>query len=412
VPGPRSSARAATAGWLAAAPAYRLATLRVTLATTTLAFHVPKLNALIDGYAASAFHVPPAFSWLPPPTPAAATALVALGYLAACGLGLGVAPRLCAWLLAGAGFYVLALDPEHFTHNAHFHLTLLALIGCSGDRVTLLRLVRPDDATATCPAWPEHLVRWQLAIVFFYAALDKVVSPHWGWSGVLLSELEPTPHAPGLAALQRINVTVVRAFPAALSVMTTALEFSLAAAVVWRPLRRAALAVGVAFAVWLEFLVRPGTFAWDTMAALLVLAPAADRGWSVVHDPACASCGRSRMLLARLDWLRRLRWVPADGAVGAAHDGLHLISPRGRSYRALAAARVLPLVLAGPVLVAMTLARFGGTFLASLGYGPWFDLPFVVLAAWLLLWVPGLARVVRYPAHGAAARRAVRTAPR
>lgn len=384
--------RPRTSGWFALVPAYRLATLRVALAITTLAFHVPKLNALIERYVASAFHVPPAFGWVPPLTPAGGTVLMVLQHVAAWGLLLGLGPRLCAWFLAAAGFYVLSLDPEHFTHNAHFHLTLLALVGCSSDRVTLARLLGTDAAEARCSAWPEHLVRIQLAIVFFYAALDKVFSPHWGWSGLLLTELGVTEHGPVLAWLQRVNEAGVRAFPAVMSVMTTALEFFLAAAFLYRPLWRAAIVVAFAFAVYLEFLLRPGMFAWDTLAALLLFVPAADRGWAVVHDPECRSCRRTRTRLSRLDWLRRLRWIPAD-AVGAAHGGLHLISPHDRAYCALDAVRMLPLIVPGPVFVVMALARFGGAFLASRGYGPWFDLPFLVLGGWLLLWVPALARV-------------------
>src|SRR5687767_9813111 len=71
VPRPRGSAgsQATGAGWFDPVPAYRLATFRVALAVTTIVFHVPKFNAVIDGYAASAFHVPPALSWIPPLTP-------------------------------------------------------------------------------------------------------------------------------------------------------------------------------------------------------------------------------------------------------------------------------------------------------------------------------------------------------
>jgi Vitamin K-dependent gamma-carboxylase len=393
-------------GWFATVPAYRLATLRVALGVTTLAFHVPKFNGLVDAYMASTFHVPPAFSWIPPLTPAGGTALSILQHVAGWGLLLGWGPRLSAWFLAAAGFYVMSLDPEYYAHNAQFHLTLLALIGCSTDRVTLRRLLGEDGAEAQCPAWPERLVRIQVTVVFFYTALDKVLSPHWGLSGALLAKQRLAAHAAGLAWLQRANEAVLRAIPGVLSAGTIALEFFMAAALLIRPLRRAGIVVAIAFLLYLEFILRPGVFAWDMMAALLVFVPAGDRSWTATYAAACPACRWNRWIISRCDWLRRLRWdssadaiEPAgrlaapDGALGA----LVLVSPRGRAYRGSDVLRVLPIVLPGPIFVAMVVARFGGGLFASRGFGPWHDLPFALLGALLLLWVPGPARFVLRP---------------
>jgi len=61
----------------------------------------------------------------------------------------------------------------------------------------LWRLIRAKrDSGDTCPAWPEHLVRIQLSIVFFYAALDKVFKP----------ALERVGHAAGHAWCERSRV--------------------------------------------------------------------------------------------------------------------------------------------------------------------------------------------------------------
>src|SRR5262249_19534446 len=135
-------------GWFDLVPAYRLASLRVVLAGITLVFHVPKFNRLIADSTASSFHLPPVFPWLPALSPTARMAPIVAQDLAGWALFLGSAPRFCAWFLAAAGFYVMSLDPEFFAHNAHFHLTLLALIGCSADRVSLRRLLADDDAGA------------------------------------------------------------------------------------------------------------------------------------------------------------------------------------------------------------------------------------------------------------------------
>ena len=399
------------AGWFSLVPAYRLATLRVCLAVTTLVFHVPKFNGFIDRYVGSAFHVPPALTFIPALTQGGGAVLMILNYVAAAGLLLGLGPRQCAWFLAATGFYVIALDPEHYAHNAQFHLTLLALIGCSSDRVPLWRLIRANqDSGATCPAWPEHLIRIQLSIVFFYAALDKVFNPHWSVSGTLLATLGVRDHAFGLAWLQSVNQAVIRAFPGAMSVLTAALEFFLAVAFLCRPLWRTGVVVAFAFVVYLEFLLRPGVFAWDTLAALFVFVSTADQGWRVVvHDPGNRACRWSRRMLSRLDWLRRLRWVPAEGEKCM---GLQLVSPHGRAYYGFDAFRMLPIILPGPFFVVMAMARFGGGFLGSRGYGPWYDLPFLVLAGWILLWVPSVARFVAGPVYAAAARGVVRTGRR
>lgn len=414
MPRPRSSIPGNTdfgAGWFAAIPAYRPATFRVLLAVITLVFHVPKFSGLISAYAASAFHVPPAFAWIPVLTPLWGALLIALQYVAGLGLLLGIGPRVCAWFLAIVGFYVISLDPEHYAHNAQFHLTLLALVGCSGDRVRLPGLLRADADGDRCPAWAERLVRIQLGIVFFYAALDKVFSPYWRLSGAVLPSLGVTEHWPGLAWLQGFNQVVISAFPAAASVATVALEFFLAVAFLWRPLWRPGIVVAFVFMVYLEFLVRPGAFTWDVLAALVLFLPAGDRGWRIVCDPECASCRWNRAVLARLDWLRRLRWVPTAEAAGiesaslcrAGRIGLQLASPRGRVYDGFEAFRMLPLIVPGPVFVVMALARFGGGFLSGRGYGPWYDLPYLMLAVLLALWVPGVSRLVGRPMCAAVA---------
>jgi HTTM domain len=390
-------------GWFAQVPSCRLGTFRVALAVTTLVFHVPKFNRLIDDYTASAFHVQPAFGWFPVLTPTVGAALTVLQYAAAGGLLLGVGVPACGWFLATVGFYVLLLDPEHYSHNAHFHLTLLALAGCSRNGLSLARLIRDRDGDARCPAWPERLVRLQVAIVFFYAALDKVFSPFWGTSGTRLSALAMAEHGLGLSLLQRLNRAVTHAAPAALSAATIALECFLAAASVFRPLWQVGLVIGFLFIAYLEFLVTPGLFTWDMFATGILFLPAGDRAWQALLDPRCAACRRDMTLLSGLDWLRRLRYVPREvsSVSTGACSGLQVVSPRGSTWSGFDALRVLPVILAGPAFVVMAMARFGGGFLATRGAGPWDALPYVLLAAYAVLWVPGVARHLGRPLHAA-----------
>jgi hypothetical protein len=344
-------------------------------------------------------------------TQAAGAALIVLHHVAAWSLLLGWAPRLCAWFLAAAGFYVMSLDPEYYAHNAQFHLTLLALIGCSNDRVPLLRLLADDGAEARCLAWPERLVRTQLALVFTYTAVDKALSPHWGLSGAALEVLAAqrlVAHGPGLAWLQRANRAMFRVRPGLLSALTIALEAFLGATFLFKPLWWMGSATALVFVLYLEFILRPGVFAWDVLAALLVFAPAGDRSWIAAYDPGCRSCRWNRTMLSAFDWLRRLRWIPQDasrpmpGGDGA-RPGLHLTSPRGQAYCGFDALRLLPIILPGPTLVVMALTRFGGGFLTSRGYRLWDDMPFFILGGLLAFWVPGVARFVERPVRAAIA---------
>jgi Vitamin K-dependent gamma-carboxylase len=403
VPNPdrRGASSGQEAGWFGEVPAYRLAAFRVSLAVTTVVFHIPKFNDLIGDYVASAFHVPPAIAWLPPLSPAAGMALPPLQYAAAVSLLFGFWSRTCAWFLAVAGAWVMLLDPEHYSHNAHFHLTLLALAGCANDRLSLRRLLREDDGAARCAAWPERLIRAQIAIVFFYAALDKVFSPFWGLSGTVLPGLRMAEHGFGLGLLQRANMRLLRAAPGVLSVVTMLTEFFLAAVALVPRLWPIGLAVGLSFVVSIEFLLQPGLFAWDLLVAGLVFLPAGDRGWKAFYSPACAACRRNRSLLSRLDWLRRLQWVADSRPVASPNKGfagtkamgfIQLVSPHDRAFCGLTGLRVLPIVMAPPFVIALAVARFGGGFLAKRGYGPWDDLPFLFLGAYLASWLPDVAQ--------------------
>jgi hypothetical protein len=402
VPRPPSSfspAREVEAGWFGFVPSYRLATFRTAVALLTIVFHVPKFNVFIYDYTASAFHVPPTFASLPAPTPLLGALLAGLQYVAAAGLLLGVGASTGAWFLAVVGLYVMLLDPEYYSHNAHFHLTLLALVGCARDRISLRRLIGGRDADARCPGWPERLVRIQVAIVFFYAALDKVLSPFWGFSGRRLLALQVAEHGLGLNWIQRLNQAAARTAPALLSVGTIAIEFFLAAAALLRPLWRVGLVVGLVFIIYLEFLVKPGLFTWDMLAAGLLFLPAGDGGWQAHSDRHCAACRRTGAVLLRLDWLRRLREIPRahDGGGLRESAGLELVSPGGRAYHGFEAVRILPTILVGPLFVVMALARFGGGFLSARDLGSWDVLPYVLLAGYLALWVPGVDRVLGRP---------------
>ena len=351
VPSPRFSAdpRAGHAGWFAPVPAYRLAAFRVVLAVTTVALPRPQVQRVHRRYVgvrpftfprvrlAAATPVRRArcslrSSTRPPPGSSSASGRVSAR---------GVSSAVGAWVTAPrpAALFPQRPLPSHAPRLAGCSTRWpLAAACCSED----------DDADARCPAWPEQLVRLQVAIVFFYAALDKVFSPFWGAPATgLLRLADGRPRIrPGHATAASTGA-FLRAIPGVLSVATILTEFFLAAVALVPRLWPVGLVVGLGFVVSIEFLLAPGLFAWDLLVAGLVFLPAGDRGWTVVYSPRCAACRRNRAILSRLDWLRRLRWVaiadarPRGGRLPFAEREagcrcIHLRSPRGRAFCGLA----------------------------------------------------------------------------
>ena len=246
--------------WFKQVPAYRLAFFRMAVATTTILIFIPHLDRVIYNYLASSFHTP-MISWLPTLPAHTGRALVLAQYTAAMGLLLGFLPRLGAGFLAASGLYVFLSDTRHYSHWGQFHLILLALLACSKDRLPLWRLFRKNNATMTCEAWTEHLIRFQLSIVLFYSAIDKVFSPYWGVSGTFFTTER------GASAMTNF---LLLSYPSAASILVIGLEFFLAAAFLFRPLWRIAALVGLGFAIALQLLIKPVAFAWDFMAVLIL----------------------------------------------------------------------------------------------------------------------------------------------
>ena len=248
-------------GWFSRVPAYRLAALRIAVAAATLLYHIPHFERMVHRYLQCSYHTP-VVAWLPELPQWAGPALLPLRRILGIGLLFGVFPRLSAGLLAASGFYILLLDLRFYSSNAYFHLLLLSLLACSSDRLGLMKLFRGEGAQATCPAWPERLIRIQVSIIFFYSALDKLVSPFWGAGGEMLREL----------FLRHPSVLQGWLSQAAgmISAGIIALEFFVAAALIYPPLRRAGVAAVLFFAIALEIFVAPELFPWDLMACMIL----------------------------------------------------------------------------------------------------------------------------------------------
>jgi hypothetical protein len=76
---------------------------------------------------------------------------------------------------------------------------------------------------------------------------------------------------------------------------------------------------------------------------------------------------------------------------------MHMVSPRGKVHRGFDAIRVLPFLLAGPLVVALTVLNTVGH--GILGVFADSEVVFLVLGALLLLWMPGVSRLIGQPLY-------------
>ena len=397
--------------WFRAVPAYRIAAFRVVLATTTLCNYLPVLTGWLLQAAASP-ETTASIPWLiHVPLPVVAV-LLALGYAAGVALLFGWRPSLAAGFLVALGIYGYAAG--NHSHNGFLHLLLLVLVACSADGLTLRRLAGGRDTDATCPAWPERLLRLQLAIVYFHTSIDKMFSPEWGLGGLRLTHLESTRVLPGVADLERGIAAAIARVPGFASLAVIAGEMFTAVGLALRPLWPYAIAANVAFALALEFLLVPAMFPWDLLALMILFLPAADGAYRVRLSAGCGTCAAQRRLLAALDWTRRLdlRETPAD------RGPFTIETAGGRRYSGWRAVGLLPWALPAPFLSVLIVLRFGSEYVGRRTAGFSFDdIVFVVLAFVALLLLPaadrGVARATferLTPFWNRALRRLLRTA--
>ena len=382
------------ARWHGPVPAYRLACFRMAIAFTTAGYGIPSVARTVWDLASSSFRYP-TVPWmgglaeLGPP----AAALGLLGALvASVALFVGVCTRLSAAVLVAFYGLFFLLDPAHFAHHRHYHVLLLLPFVFARDGMSLRGVLRPDDASATVVAWPERLVMAQTALMFLHTGMDKVFSPAWGWSGLRFASLDPIERGFALGWATRLNAWLYATVPGLLSPFVIALELGMASLFVLERARSLAAVACLAFAAYLELALAPSLFAWDLAAVALLYLPVADRAWGVPFRPGCPTCERRRRWVARLDWLRRTRWIELDedshGEAGT------LVDPRGRVLRGFVAVRAAIPLFATCWFLAIAGARFGSKWLAALGLPVTQDLAFWIAGPALLLWFPGAARVL------------------
>jgi len=168
-------------------------------------------------------------------------------FVAALFLAAGCFTRIAGSLLACQLMYVLLVDEQTFSNHLYLlALEVLFLILGNAGAIWSVDAWRRD--ASTCPAWPMTLWKWQISIVYFFAALAKV-NPTF-LSGEMLANYWPTSGWLGfLAELRTPQVLQPMAWA------SVAAEFCLAFAL-WLPaFRRLAVVVGVALHLGMILLV-------------------------------------------------------------------------------------------------------------------------------------------------------------
>ncbi|MCI0685446.1 MAG: HTTM domain-containing protein [Gemmataceae bacterium] len=178
-------------------------------------------------------------SWLP--------AFMAVWMLLAACLIAGCWTRAAAVALACQLGYVLLLDAQSYSNHLYL-LTLEIVFLALGNAGAIWSVDAWRRGPATCPAWPMTLWKWQISIVYFFAAAAKL-NPTF-LSGQMLANFWPT--TGWLDFLAGLRTPAVLQ-PVAVAAVAT--EFFLAAAL-WLPaFRRLAVVVGVGLHLGMGLLV-------------------------------------------------------------------------------------------------------------------------------------------------------------
>jgi len=115
----------------------------------------------------------PFFPQLPGLPSEALPPFMGIWFAAALFLAAGCFTRIAGTLLACQLGYVLLLDEQ--TYSNHLYLltleVMLLVFGNAGARWSVDALIR---GRSPCPAWPMHLWKLQISIVYFFAALAKL----------------------------------------------------------------------------------------------------------------------------------------------------------------------------------------------------------------------------------------------
>lgn len=202
--------------------------------------------------------------------------------------------RLAALVTGGALLLAVVSSRAYYGNNKLF-TALLLLLAAAGDL---------------------RLIRWQVAILYFGAGLNKVLDPDWHsgqffhhWAGARLENplyLWAAPLLPPLVLGKILCWT------------TIAVELALAVLMLFRRFAWPAIWISALFQCGL-LLFTGQTFTLFFFASQIALLAFVD--WpkepiTVIWDGECGFCARSKNQISRFDWDGILQWVPQQTGIG------------------------------------------------------------------------------------------------
>ena len=214
-----------------------------------------------------------------------------------------------ACLVAGSAVLLGILASRPYFHNNTLYL------GCL---LFLLGLYEPASGPS--------LIHFQVILVFFAAALNKVLEPSWRngqffsyWASVAVI------HSWYWRVASRLPVVM----PLVMSWLTIATELSLAIGLTFRRYRMYAIWLGLVFFTGMNLLTgQTYGFFFLIPISLLAFAPWPHMPATVLYDGDCGFCNRTRRVMERLDLEGQFVWKPFQTA-----SDLHGVSEEALKQR-------------------------------------------------------------------------------
>jgi vitamin K-dependent gamma-carboxylase len=178
-------------------------------------------------------------------------------------IAFGLMYRLSAALFFLGFTYSFLLDQVTYLNHFYFICLLsFLLIFMPADRALSVHVwLQPALRTQTAPAWTLWLLRFQLAVVYFYAGLAKI-SPDWLHGEPMRTWIAQRSQSPIFALLnQQEWVAYLSSYGGLL------LDLLIAPALLWRRTRAVAFCIAVLFHLANACLFPIGIFPWLSIAA-------------------------------------------------------------------------------------------------------------------------------------------------
>lgn len=222
-------------------------------------------------------------------------------------IAIGLLYRLSALLFFVGFSWVFLIDRAHFLNHIYLVCLLaLLLVFLPGHRsYSVDAWLRPSLRARTAPAWTLWLLRFQIAVPYFFGGVAKL-SPDWLQGqpmGIWLSQAGDWPLIGGLLVLK----------PAAyfFSWGGAAFDLLIVPALLWRPTRIPAYGVALGFHLFNAAFFQIGIFPWFMILATAVFFPPAwprrvvervrgQAGARAEPDDAPAPGGRRAVILSLL----------------------------------------------------------------------------------------------------------------